>query len=344
MAQPGRDSGEPRGRHPYSLIASAVRYPARLHESTMPETRRGSGTVTATTPSVVRRERLHDSWGPFVGDGTTGTPRKPCSMAKMARLRCWKALASISLSPAECYLIGRTRTEDEDGNIYDQGEVWEIVSVEVKVTGTNWSIDYGDGAVVNLSGDDIVIRIWQPNPAKRGGRLSVPFASDPVGDRVADSHIFAQLSSRLAGAGIPFPPPPRGERKAASHRQRGRCLHVDAWRCHDDLGPLSPSSLIIIVTAPTDAIDKARLMTFWTELDAQSKDMRAEAITRFAVGMDPPAEQILRECRPIAGRVAAGAMVFSHWGADRGSTIKMFVSRWPRWLSTPFRSYPHPGT
>jgi len=38
------------------------------------------------------------------------------------------------------------RTEDEDGNIYDQGEVWEIVSVlEVKVTGTNWSIDYGDG-------------------------------------------------------------------------------------------------------------------------------------------------------------------------------------------------------
>jgi len=44
--------------------------------------------------------------------------------------------------------------------------------------------------------------------------------------------------------------------------------------------PSSPSSLIpIIVTAPTDAIDKARLMTFWTELDAQSKDMRAEAIT-----------------------------------------------------------------
>jgi len=55
----------------------------------------------------------------------------------------------------ECYLIGRTtRTEDEDGNIYDQGEVWEIVSVlEVKVTGTNWSIDYGDGhPVVNPPG------------------------------------------------------------------------------------------------------------------------------------------------------------------------------------------------
>jgi len=57
--------------------------------------------------------------------------------------------------------------------------------------------------VVNLSGDDIVIRIWQPNPAKRIEADS-PFRSllPILSDRVADRHIFAQLSSRLAGAGI----------------------------------------------------------------------------------------------------------------------------------------------
>ena len=48
-----------------------------------------------------------------------------------------------------------------------------------------------------------------------------------------------------------------------------------------------------MVTAPDDAIDKPRLLTFWSELDAATMELRNEAIRRFALGMDLPPEQVL---------------------------------------------------
>jgi len=79
-----------------------------------------------------------------------------------------------------------------------------------------------------------------------------------------------------------------------------------------------------------------REMTFWTELDAQSKDMRAEAITRFAVGMDPPAEQILGMSANSGTGREQWCLSLGAWQIEE-STIKMFVEPMARWLSTPFR-------
>jgi len=66
-------------------------------------------------------------------------------------------------------------------------------------------------------------------------------------------------------------------------------------------------------------------MTFWTELDAQSKDMRAEAITRFFGRNGPPAEQILG--MSANSGTGGGSNGVSHWGAWQieVTTIKMFV-------------------
>jgi len=348
-----------------SLIASAVRYPGKAprihnagnqawqrdcyrHYAICGEARaaaRFMGRALSRTTLRVAREGEGTA---FVEDGTTHElPERPVQWQRWPGSDAGKHWHP-SHYRRRCYLIGRTtRTEDEDGNIYDQGEVWEIVSVlEVKVTGTNWSIDYGDGhPVVNLSGDDIVIRIWQPNPAKRIEADS-PFSltSDPVEIEWADSPHLRSTVSRLAGAGIlssrrvaTFPHPEVNGKPQVTANEADAFMLTLGDAMMTPLGPSSPSSLIpIIVTAPTDAIDKARLMTFWTELDAQSKDMRAEAITRFAVGMDLPAEQILG-MSANSGTGGGRSNGVSLDGRSRSRRSKCSSSRWPRWLSTPFR-------
>jgi hypothetical protein len=89
--------------------------------------------------------------------------------------------------------------------------------------------------------------------------------------------------------------------------------------------PSSPSAIVpIVVTAPDDVIDKPRLLTFWSELDAASMGLRNEAIRRFALGMDLPPEQVLGMSGTSTG---ASSGTVSHWGAWQveESTIKLHI-------------------
>jgi len=143
--------------------------------------------LSRTTPSASPVKEIR---GPRLSrDGTTHEPLKDLFNGKDGQAQMLESIGIHLTIAGECYLIGRTtRTEDEDGNIYDQGEVWEIVSVlEVKVTGTNWSIDYGDGhPVVNLSEGRHCHSYLATK--SRQAQADSPFRSlpDPVGDRVAD--------------------------------------------------------------------------------------------------------------------------------------------------------------
>lgn len=241
----------------------------------------------------------------------------------------------------ECYLVGRTvKMMDEFGAIVAEEDLWEVLSVmEVKTVGDTWYVCYGgEYADIPLDEDDTVIRIWRPNPVRRMEAES-PFKSLlPILTEIEwlTRHIFAQTSSRLAGAGIllmpsgiTFPQPPEVEGKDMSEVD-------DATKFMLTLGdammvaikdPSSPSSLVpIIVTAPGEEIQYARLLTFWTELDANSKDLRTEAIQRFAAGMDLPNEQILG-MSSNNGTGGGNSNGVSHWGAWQieEATIKMHI-------------------
>ena len=174
------------------------------------------------------------------------------------------------------------------------------------VTGDTWTIDYGDGRQpITLTASDVVIRIWLPSPAKQIEADS-PFRSLlPILSEIEwlTRHVFAQITSRLAGAGIlmmpqsmTFPPPPApdGQEVVTANDAESFMLALADAMLKPIEDPGSPSAMVpIVVTAPDDAIDKARLLTFWSELDAQSLQLRNEAIRRFALGMDLPPEQIL---------------------------------------------------
>lgn len=239
----------------------------------------------------------------------------------------------------ECFLVGRT-VKDENGLTIDD-EIWEIVSImEMKVTGTRWSISYGDNITpVVLTDDDAVIRIWLSHPAKRIEADS-PFRSLlPILTEIewATKHIFSQMSSRLAGAGIlilplevTFPPPPPVEGKEQTLSGNDA---VDFMKTlgHHMLTPINdpsnPAALVpIVLMCPGEAIEKIQHLTFWTALDEKAMEMRRDAIQRFAVGMDLPPEQVLGMAsnRGTGGGSSNGV---SHWGAWQieEATIKMFI-------------------
>lgn len=231
----------------------------------------------------------------------------------------------------ECYLVGRTVSGKD---------IWEIVSIlEMRVSGTRWRIHYGDGLPdVELSDKDVVIRIWVPNPGKRIEADS-PFRSLlPILTEIEwlTRHIFAQTSSRLAGAGIlfmpqgmSFPPPPEvdGKPPTTANDADAFMLTLADAMLSPIADPSRPEAMIpVVVTAPDDAIDKARLMHFWSELDAASMELRSEAIRRFALGMDLPPEQVMG-MSSNGGTEGGNSNGVSHWGAWQieESTIKLFI-------------------
>jgi len=232
----------------------------------------------------------------------------------------------------ECYLVGR-QVEGVD--------TWEIVSVlEMVVTGFNWQINYGNGIpAVDLTEDDVVIRIWLPSPAHRIEADSPFRALLPILAEIEwlTRHVFAQITSRLAGSGIlimpqgmTFPPPPEQVTvdgveppKPANDADSFMATLADAMMTPIE-DPSSPSAVVpIVVTAPDDTIDKPRLLTFWSELDSASMGLRNEAIRRFALGMDLPPEQVLG----MSGTSTSSSGSVSHWGAWQveESTIKLHI-------------------
>lgn len=229
----------------------------------------------------------------------------------------------------ECFLVG-----------FGDTETWEVVSViEMQVSGDTWIINYGDGRPqITLRDSDVVIRIWLPSPAKQIEADSPFRAMLPILSEIEwlTRHVFAQITSRLAGSGIlmmpqsmTFPPPPAqdgGEVATLNDAESFMTALADAMlKPIEDPG--SPSAVVpIVVTAPDDAIDKARLLTFWSELDAASMDLRNEAIRRFALGMDLPPEQVLG-MSSNTGTGGGASTGVSHWGAWQieEATIKMHV-------------------
>jgi hypothetical protein len=191
---------------------------------------------------------------------------------------------------------------------------------------------------VQLTEEDVVIRIWLPNPARRIEADSAFRSLLPILSEIEwlTRHVFAQITSRLAGAGIlimpqgmTFPPPPTVDGSAPETTNDADAFMLtlaDAMMTPIN-DPSSPSAMIpIVVTAPDDAIDKPRLMQFWSQLDSHAMELRAEAIRRFALGMDLPPEQILG----MAARGSQGSTTgtgVSHWGAWQveESTIKLHI-------------------
>lgn len=209
----------------------------------------------------------------------------------------------------EAYLVGRQ---------VNGKDVWAVVgSREVKVNGTNWMIELGNGTPpITLSDNDAVIRIWRPHPCHQLEADSPVRALLPILTEIEflTRHIFAQVTSRLAGAGVwplpqsmTFPPPPDG---TPSVNNADAFMHTLADAMLTPIkDPGSPAALVpVTITVPDELMGKiGKPITFWTDLDQHAMELRSEAIRRFAIGMDMPPEIVL-------GTAVTGSAA-NHWTA-----------------------------
>lgn len=259
-----------------------------------------------------------------------------------------KALGIHLTIAGECYLIGRSISEQEladlpPGTPADE-DIWEVASVlEVKVkAGDRWSVAYAKNRTeIELSEDDVVIRLWNPMPGARMEADS-PFRSLlPILTEIEylTRHIFAQVSSRLTGAGIlfisqgmSFPPPPErtgpdGEPIVLDNEadQFMATLAEAMLASADDDG--NPTRVVpTVASVPADQVGKAELMHFWSNLDEKALEMRNDAIYRFARGMDLPPEKVLG-MSSNNGTGGGNSNGVSHWGAWQvdEDTVKLHV-------------------
>lgn len=216
----------------------------------------------------------------------------------------------------EAYLIGRK----EGGE-----DLWEVVGTQEvsRAPGTNgraddWWLDFGDGIKRALAEDDVIIRVWRPHPRRRIEADSPVRALLPILTEIEylTRHIFAQVQSRLAGAGIlslpqgmTFPAVPGTVGTQAD--QFMAVLGEAMIKPIQDPG--SPAALVpIVITVPDELVGKMEHLTFWSDLDQHAVELRTEAIRRLGLGMDVPPEVLL------------GSQDNNHWSAwmVEESTIK----------------------
>jgi hypothetical protein len=198
----------------------------------------------------------------------------------------------------ELYIVSYPNP-DQFGGVDD---VWEIATPSEinKADGGKWRVNE---KILDMDPDDVlVIRVWRPDPKKPMRATAPAKAVLPILGEIygLTQHVAAQIDSRLAGAGIllvpsemtfPAPPPLDGqpERVANDAEDLMRVL-ADAMAAsiqnREDASALVP----IVIKAPADAIAAIKHLTFWTQLDEHSIELRKEAISRLALGMDLPPE------------------------------------------------------
>lgn len=235
----------------------------------------------------------------------------------------------------------------EDPNI--KNPIWEIVAVtEIQKTGDGtWQVRHDNDRWVKLAGDDPVVRLWNPDPANRREAWS-PFRSLlPTLKEIEweTAHIFKQLRSRLVSAGVwflpnnlTFPKPPpdsieggeEGYEAAIAGLNEAELFAIAlAASGMQELDPEEVSFPTIVTADPAalEAIDQAKLIQFWSEIDDKAMVLRSDAVRRFALGMDLPPEQVLGSSGLAVSGGGGSAGSVNHWGvwANEEQTISAHI-------------------
>lgn len=227
-------------------------------------------------------------------------------------------LLSINLTVAgEVYIV----CEAKDG---DEPDVWYTVSSsEVYRQGdtiaVRRSMVYGGGKYTLREGKDILIRCWGPHPRVYDASDSTVRAVLPVLREIEQStkRVFAEIDSRLAGAGIfavptemDFPGDP-GDTPSERFAARLEAVMAASLQQRDSAEALVP----IVLEVAGEYLGKLQHITFESPVSETIINLRKDAVTRLAMALDIPPEVLI------------GMGKSSHWNAWQveETTIKIHV-------------------
>jgi hypothetical protein len=163
------------------------------------------------------------------------------------------------------------------------------------------SITHGGGQYKLNPQTDLLIRAWNPHPRRYDAADSTVRAILPVLRELEQctKRVFAELDSRLAGAGIlllpdnidfprqptenPSDPQPTGIDGFAQVLQRTMATSMQQ---RDNAAAVVP----IILQVATEALDKIKHLTFDSSISEHISTMRKDAVGRMAMSLDIPPE------------------------------------------------------
>jgi hypothetical protein len=192
--------------------------------------------------------------------------------------------------------------------------VWMILAPQrISKNGSEWKID---GKPI-LGRELLVMRSFIPHPRTPNEVSSPSRAALPILNEIfrLTQHVDAQVSSRLASAGLMFLPNEMTVTSAAnrSDEEEGQSGGASGDVLVRELIATMKTAIVnrndasalvpIIITAEADAISAVKKVDFWTELDSHALELRQEAIRRLGLAMDVPPE------------ILTGSGDASHWQA-----------------------------
>lgn len=188
------------------------------------------------------------------------------------------------------------------------------------------SITHGGGNYKLDAQKDLLIRAWNPHPRRHDAADSTVRAILPVLRELEQctKRVFAELDSRLAGAGIlllpdniDFPKPPQ-ENPGVPQRTGAEGFSellqrtmATSMQQRDSAAAVVP----IILQVAVDALDKIKHLTFDSTISEHISEMRKAAVERMAMSLDIPPE------------VLTGMGGSNHWSAWQieESSIKIHI-------------------
>jgi hypothetical protein len=199
--------------------------------------------------------------------------------------------------PGEGFIVA-----EADGN-GDGSDRWFVASgSQVKRKGDKITIKrsqlQGSGVMEYREGTDLILRVWTPHPRDTDEpdsptRSAIPDLREIEANR---KRVFAEMDSRLAGAGVLTLPEgidfPRRPGEAADPAGFATVLMRTMGTSLTDRES-AEAMVPIIVQGKGEELDKIKHITFWSELSDQLLPLRNAAITSLAQSLDVPPEVLL---------------------------------------------------
>jgi hypothetical protein len=224
-----------------------------------------------------------------------------------ARAEMLRLLGIDLFVPGEAFMIAESEGASDGSDLW-----WVVTARQIKKQGDMITVVrspvHGGGTFTYRDGVDLILRCWTPHPhdtnePDSATRSAIPDLREIEALRRRE---FAELDSRLIGAGIMFVPDsmdlPRAEDDPEGVDGFSAMLMrtmATSLRDRSSAAAMVP----IVVTGPGPDIDKIKHVTFWSELSAQITTMRQNALTSLGESLDIPPE------------VLKGLGSSNHWSA-----------------------------
>lgn len=205
----------------------------------------------------------------------------------------------------DAYIIGRSTDDPES-------DEWFVLSCsELKKYNRTGVVEFTNmfGEPEQLDPEnDMIIRVWTPHPRRTQWAQSPTRAAMPMLWEIErlTRYVFSQIDSRLVSAGLlPIPKEvsfPDEDADIPGAEGLAQALMKAGSRSLKGEGTAA-GVIPMIVEMPEEALGKINVVQFGSELSTQSKELKTEALRRFATAMD------------IDPSILSGAGEANHWGA-----------------------------